>query len=238
MTLLHPFYTRNGDDQESIRRLVRDLGDPDPLVRERAAEALSSVRPASEEFVRALIGALADSDPYVAGKASAALAALGPRSVEALAAALRSESADVRWGVVSALAKLGPDAGNAAPGLIEAVRDKDRTSAGRYNALGNMARAKAGVSALLEALEDGDAEIRWSASRAIAGIAPEAARGPSDWRPVASRIESLLPALMKECRVPGVSVALISNEGLAWSKSAGVQSADHPARDATRSSKL
>ena len=106
-------------------RLVRDLGDPDPLVRERAAEALSSVRPASEEAVRALIGALADPDPYVAGKASAALAALGPRSVDALAAALRSESADVRWGAVSAFAKLGPDAGSAVPGLIEAVKDKD-----------------------------------------------------------------------------------------------------------------
>ena len=211
-------------------RLVRDMGDPDPLVRERAAEALSSVRPASEEAVRALIGALADPDPYVAGKASAALAALGPRSVDALAAALRSESADVRWGVVSAFAKLGPDAGNAVPGLIEAVRDKDPDVRwGAIVALGNIGpRAKAAVSALLAALDDGDADIRWSASRAIAGIAPEAARGPSDWRPVASRIESLLPALMKECRVPGVSVALISKEGLAWSKSAGVLSAGHP----------
>ncbi len=216
---------RAGDDRSAdVTLLIRGLGDPDPLVREKAAEALGSARPVDESSVRALIGALADTDPYVAGKAAAALAILGQVPLGTIAGALRSENVDVRWGAAVALARLGPGAEGAVTGLTEAVKDKDpNVRWAAIAALGNVGpRAGTAVPALLEALADGDSDVRWGASRAIAKIAPEAARGPADWRPVASRIEGLLPALMKEFHVPGVSVALVSRQGLAWSKSAGI----------------
>lgn len=207
---------------------VQELSDPDPLVREKAAAALGSVRPVSEDIIRALIGALADADPYVAGQASASLALIGEPSVRALAAAMRSENADMRWGAASALARLGPSAADAIPGLIEAVKDEDpNVRWATVVALGNLGeRAASAVPALLRALDDADEDVRWGASRAIAKIAPGAARGPADWRPVAARIESLLPALMEEFHVPGVSAALVSKEGVVWSKTAGVLCAD------------
>ncbi|HEX2695311.1 MAG TPA: HEAT repeat domain-containing protein, partial [Acidobacteriota bacterium] len=227
---LSPLSATGIGDDPGVARLIRDLGDSDPLVREKAAMALGSVRPAAEETLRALIGALADADPYVAGKAAAALAAFGQRSVGPLAGALRSENADVRWGAAIALARLGPAAEGAIPGLIEAMMDKNpnvRWCA--VVALGNIGgRTGAAVQALLEALDDSDTDVRWGASRALAKIDPEAARGPSDWRPVAARIERLLPGLMKEFHVPGASVSLVSKGGLVWSKSVGVLRADRP----------
>ncbi len=219
-----------GSDAGDVARLVRELGHSDPLVRERAATSLGSIRPVPDEAVRALIGSLADSDPYVAGAASASLAAFGRPAVQALSDALRSESAGVRWGAASALAKLGPAAADSVRSLIGATKDKDPSV--RWSsvvALGNVGmEAGAAVPALLEALDDSDADVRWGASRAIEKIAPEAARGPIDWRPVASRIESLLPALMEEFHVPGVSIAIVAKEGLVWSKSAGVLRAGRP----------
>lgn len=228
--LLSALSVAEGRRDAGTARLVRELSDRDPLVREKAAASLGSVRPVSEEVIRALIGALADADPYVAGKASASLAVIGERSVGALATALRSESADTRWGAASALAGLGPAAEDAIPGIIEAVKDKDpNVRWAAVVALGNVGkRAATAVPTLLRALDDADEDVRWGASRAIAKIAPEATRGPADWRPVAARIESLLPALMKEFHVPGVSVALVSKEGLVWSKAAGVLCADRP----------
>ncbi len=218
-------------DAGDIARLVRELGHSDPLVREKAATSLGSVRPpVPDEAVRALIGALADSDPYVAGAASASLGSFGRQAVQALGVALRSENAGVRWRAASALARLGPAAEDAVPGLIGAMKDGDPMV--RWSsvvALANIGlEAGAAVPALLEALDDGDADVRWGASRAIAKIAPESARGPVDWRPVAARIESLLPALMREFHVPGVSIALVSKQGLVWSESAGVLCAGHP----------
>ncbi len=227
---LSPLLAARGELEADAARWVRELGDPDPLVRETAAEALGSVRPVTDETLRALAGALADADPYVAGKAAAALAGFGRRSVGALASALRSENAGARWSAASALARLGPAAEDAVPGLVEAVKDKDpnvRWCA--VVALGN-AGASAGVAVptLLEALDDGDEDVRWGASRALAKIDPEAARGPSDWRPVAARIESLLPGLMREFHVPGVSVALVSKDGVVWSRVAGVLRTGRP----------
>jgi CubicO group peptidase (beta-lactamase class C family) len=218
-----------GEDPDVVR-LIRDLGDADPLVREKAAMTLGSARPASKDAVRALIGALADADPYVAGKAAAALAAFGQRSVEALREALRGANADVRWGAAIALAKLGSAAEDAIPGLVEAVKDKNENVRWcAVVALGNIGRrAEEAVPALLDALTDGDTDVRWGASRALAKIDPEAGRGPSDWRPVAARIESLLPGLMTEFHIPGASVALVSKEGIVWSKSIGLLRAGGP----------
>ena len=230
LSIPFPPPSARGELEADVARWVRELGDPDPLVRETAAEALGSVRPVTDETLRALAGALADADPYVAGKAAAALAGFGRRSVGALASALRSENAGARWSAASALARLGPAAEDAVPGLVEAVKDKDpnvRWCA--VVALGN-AGASAGVAVptLLEALDDGDEDVRWGASRALAKIDPEAARGPSDWRPVAARIESLLPGLMREFHVPGVSVALVSKDGVVWSRVAGSSGRDGP----------
>jgi CubicO group peptidase (beta-lactamase class C family) len=227
---ISPPVAARGEHEADVARWVRELGDPDPLVREKAAESLGSVRPVADGTVRVLAGALADADPFVAGAAAASLAAFGRRSAAALAAALRAERAETRLSAAIALARLGPAAEEAVPGLIEAAKDQDPNV--RWCvvvALGNAGkRAKVALPVLLEALEDGDADVRWGASRAIAKIDPETARGPFDWRPAAARIESLLPGLMKEFHVPGVSVALVSKEGVVWSHGAGVLRSDRP----------
>jgi hypothetical protein len=83
--------------------LVR--GDPVPLVRAAAAEALAGTRTAWG--VDGAVPALADPDPVVRSSAAEALGALGAPVVPALDAVARTQPAAAR-GAITALARAGP----------------------------------------------------------------------------------------------------------------------------------
>ena len=174
--------------------------------------------------VAALVETLADADPFVAGAAAEALARIGAESVPALAGALGDPRESVRQGAAIALGKLGREGREAVPALVRALRDpKENVRWCAANALNAIcAGAVEAVPALREALHDADEDVRRGAALALERIDPSGwVRAPS-WEATVATIERLTPLLMGELHVPGVSVALVRDRRIAWTKSWGV----------------
>ena len=197
------------------------LAGADPGARERAAASLDAGGAAS---VEPLAAALADTDPFVAGAAAEALARIGPSSVPTLVLALGDAREEVRVGAAIALGKLGPKAIAAVPALAKALSDPKAvirwTAANALGAAG--AEASSALPALREALWDRDEDVRRGASLALERIDPAAwLRAPS-WEATLATIERLVPILMREHHVPAVSIALVKDRKVAFSKAWGV----------------
>lgn len=75
--------------------LVVSLSDPDPLVRERAAEALGRIGPAAAPAIQPLIAMFAYEDPYLGGAAASRCGQIGPAAVPPLVEALTDERAEM-----------------------------------------------------------------------------------------------------------------------------------------------
>ncbi len=200
------------------------LADPDPAVRERTVASLAA---GGTTAIEPLVAALADPDPYVAGAAADALARIGEASVPALVRAPADPREDVRTGAAIALGKLGPKAAGAVPALAWALsnpRDVVRWTAA--NALGAVGRdGSPALPALRDTLWDRDEDVRRGAALALARIDPAAwLRAPS-WEATVAVVERLVPILMREHHVPAVSVALVKDRTVAFSKAWGVADA-------------
>ena len=203
------------------------LADPDPGVRERSAAALGEAGAAAAPAIDALAAALADPDPFVAGTAADALARVGPGSVPALVRALRDTREEVRAGAAIALGKLGSRAGDAVPALVQALADpKETVRWTAANALGAVGPpASAALPALREALADRDEDVRLGAALALARLDRAAWLHAPSWDATLATIERLVPLLMRELHVPGVSIALLKERKVAWTKAWGVADA-------------
>ncbi len=200
------------------------LSDPDPAVRERGAAGLGRGGPAG---VEALVGVLADADPFVAGAAAGSLARIGKESVPALVRALEAGPVAVRWGAAIALGKLGSAAAPAVPALVHALSDPDANV--RWCGVNALAAAgvksEAVVAGLREALHDRDEEVRQGAALALERLDPSAWLHAPSWEATLAVIERLTPLLMRELHVPGVSIALLRDRKVAWTRSWGVADA-------------
>jgi len=212
---------------DAVPVLVAALADPDPLVRESAAEALGRLGPASASAIRPLVAAFADEDPYLGGAAAIALGRIGAGSVPALAEALTDARENVRWSAAIALGRVGPSAAAAVPALVRALGDANgEVRACAATALGSIGSGAAdAVPALTEVLHDRDEDVRRAARIALAQIAPAWRAAPPAREEVIATIDRLVPSLMEEHRVPGVSIALIADGRVAWSKAYGVSDA-------------
>ncbi len=207
----------------AVPDLAAALSDPVDPVRENAAGALGEVGPDARQAVDALIVCLSDRDPYVNGRSAETLSRIGPPAVPGLIRTLESASAVGRWSAAIALGKIGREASPAVPVLTRALSDaSENVRWGAAVALGNVGdAARPAVPALLNALSDRDQDVRSGASLALDQIDPPAVEMENDWHQVAATVDTLLPRLMKETHVPGVSVALISDRRLVWSAQYG-----------------
>jgi WD40 repeat protein/HEAT repeat protein len=180
--------------------LITRMGDPDPLIREHAAEAAGA---AGARAVPALATTLrSDGDPRRRAAVLTALARIGPPAVPAaglISRALSDAAAPVRAAAASALGRLGPSAVAALLPLLDhkdaAVREaaakslgdpkmvaaviaglaRDKPAAVRRGAAGALAyigRAadKEASEPLREALADADPALRRSAARALGTV--------------------------------------------------------------------
>jgi CubicO group peptidase (beta-lactamase class C family) len=210
-----------------VARLVDALKGGDPQGREAAALALGRVGPEAAAAVEALVATFSDPDIYLRGAAAVALAQIGQAAVPALIRALGDAKAEVRWSAAIAIGRAGQAGRAAIPALITAVSDTDDNV--RYTsavALGGLRSAASdAVPALTGALHDRADSVRAAARRSLQQIAPEAAAGPTDRASVIAAVDRLVPALMAELHVPGVSIALIQDRQVAWSNVYGVRSA-------------
>jgi CubicO group peptidase (beta-lactamase class C family) len=222
-----PYVWAQPGARAEVPKLVAALKDADPLAREAAAQALGRIGPAAEAAVEPLVAAFSDEDLHLRGAAAVALGRIGSAAVPTLVRALEDPSAEVRWSAAIALGRVGPAGRAAIPALITAVADTSENV--RYVAavaLGDLGSAAAeAVPALVEAQHDRDGYVRAAARRALQQIAPDAVAKRPDRPSAIARVDRLVPALMAELHVPGVSIALIEDRQVVWSNVYGVKNA-------------
>lgn len=169
-------------DPRDINARIRELDEPDPHIRRRAADDLGLAR--ANEAVPALTARLQDTDEPVRLNAAYALAA--QNAVGPLLDALRREApehwqANLDRGDFTSPSQLNAVYGLAAAGsaalnpLIEALADgEDSVRAAAATALGHIGRdARPALSALAAALNDENEWVRRHAAEAIGQIGPE-----------------------------------------------------------------
>jgi CubicO group peptidase (beta-lactamase class C family) len=213
-----------GQAEGTVAALTAGLRNQEAAVRERSALELGKAGPGAVAAIEPLVEVLADVDPYVAGAAAEALRGIGAESVPALSRALGDARENVRVGAAIALGKLGWEGREAVRGLVRALSDpKENVRWCAVNALGAAgAAASAAVPALREALHDADEDVRRGAALALERIDRSGwLRAPS-WEATVATIERLTPLLMRELHVPGVSIALVRDRKIAWTRSWGV----------------
>ncbi len=217
--------------KSAVPSLLGAAVDADPIVRERAVEALGKIGSTDDKTIRSLIRRFSDEDPFIAGKAATALAAMGGPAVDHLTKSLADKSDDVRWCSAIALGKIAPAGARAIPFLQAALQDKNpdvrwcaAIALGKFKA-----EAAPAVPELFALLNDDDRDVRWAAYASIGKIDGEKINQAPGFSGVIEKLERLAPQWMKELNVPGVSISVIKNHELAWSKSFGVSAAGLPA---------
>jgi len=177
-----------------------------------------------EKNIRATIDKFSDEDPYVNGEAINEIVKYGNDAADILIESLQSENNNVRWCAAIAIGKITPDGERAIPYLTQALKDiESNVRWCSVIALGNFGQAaEKAIPDLQNLLNDKDDNIRWASYIAIKKINPEYYFQPPDLSDVVSIIDSSVPSLMQEFKVPGVSVVLIENKEILFSKSFGV----------------
>jgi HEAT repeat protein len=149
--------------------LTACLRDPDPLVRVRAAAALSRLAEARGAALETLTSA-AGGETAVRRAALQALGDMGPdarTAVDAVARRLTDPEPAVRWAAAEALGRIGPAAAAAVPALRRALADAAVRLAAA-DALGWIGRAaEPAVAALTALTRDADPEARRVAAWAL-----------------------------------------------------------------------
>jgi hypothetical protein len=110
----------------AVPSLFVTLKEGNEQARERSAQALSWIKPVSEEAIAALVNALGDGCERVRNTSANALAYIGLPALPALVGAIKHEDEWVRAKSAYAIGRIGLDAKEAAPVLVNALRDKSR----------------------------------------------------------------------------------------------------------------
>jgi len=161
--------------------LLHCLSDPDEKIGESALWGLSCCEPAS---IEPLIDSLGNSDAKVRLRACDALGSIGDAAVsacDALRRLLTDAAADVRLRAARALGLIHDTSDRTVTALFAMAQSKsaaERSSA--FHALGNIGQAlldpeplRAKQQQILDALEDDDKDVRWSACYVLASLQPD-----------------------------------------------------------------
>lgn len=162
--------------------LIEALKDPEPMVREVAAQGLGYQGDA--RACGPLAAAMKDKDVHVRRRAAAALVTIPAKSVQPALeeAALKDPDVRVRHFAVEALGWIGDDSvaaplARAAADRAAEVRRYAAMQLGRVAASQKAAQTTATLEALAKLFEDPDEDVRWAAVQAVASMHnPDAAR--------------------------------------------------------------
>jgi HEAT repeat protein len=150
-------------------------------VRRAAARAFAEVNPPPEVAAPMLIKAIHDNDQSVISNAIDALASLGPKIVPRVTEnGLKNK--ELQLYAVRVLAKIGPDAKEAAPALAEALKDAEGEFRREVQFVLGLfgADAAPAVPELIESLSSNDDHVRNSAIYALGKIGPGAKAASRD----------------------------------------------------------
>lgn len=182
---------------------------------------------AEKRTIDSLIAQFSQSDPFIQGDAVERIIPFGARAVAPLIHALSDSSTGVRICSAIALGRIAPIGAEAVPALTEAL--KDASSDLRWCsavALGRFKnKAALSVKMLTGLLSDKDRNIRWAAYTALLQIDKRSIDLRRTLPDVIQQLQELTPAVMKELNVPGVSISVIRNNEVAWSKGFGTSDA-------------
>jgi CubicO group peptidase (beta-lactamase class C family) len=185
------------------------------------------IKPVDEKLVQSLIGKFVENDPFENQKAIAELSRVGEMAVGSLIAALQDGSENVRWCSAITLEKIAPLGKRAIPDLRRALHDKSANVRWcSVLALGKFGgEAESAAAELQQLLHDEDHDVRWAAYIALSKIDKGAIQIAPDFSQVINKVEELTLQLMKDLKVPGVSISIIRNNTIEWSKSYGFSDA-------------
>ncbi len=182
---------------------------------------------AERRTIDSLIAQFSLSDPFIQGDAVERITPFGARAVAPLIQALSDSIIDVRVSSAIALGRIAPVGVEAVPALTEAL--KDASSDLRWCsavALGRFKnKAAFSVKTLTGLLSDKDRNIRWAAYTALLQIDKRSIDLRRTLPDVIQQLQDLTLAVMKELNVPGVSISIIRNNAVAWSKGFGLSDA-------------
>jgi CubicO group peptidase (beta-lactamase class C family) len=174
-----------------------------------------------------LVASLGHEDVYLRGAAATALSRIGEAAVPALIQALGDGRPPVRHSAAIALGRLGPAGRKAVPALTRALADSQETIRhAAAVALGGLGSAALEASpALTDLLSDREESVRRAATVALSQVDPGGRFRPRSLQALTATIDRLVPMLMEETHVPGVSIAVIRDRRVTWTKGYGVRQA-------------
>lgn len=182
----------------------------------------------SQQNVKALIDKFNDNDPWVNGEAINELVKIGESAVDELILSLQDKNDNVRWCSAIALEKISPAGKQSIPFLIKALQDKysdvrwcSALALGKFQTDVTYA-----IPELQKLLYDEDYDVRWAAYISLSKIDKKSLNITPNLSEKISAIEKLTPELMEELNVPGVSVSIISDKNIFYSKSFGIADAN------------
>jgi hypothetical protein len=113
-------------DPAAVPMLIELLEDEDDQVCFTACNALAAIGPAARQAVPALLSMLGHPNLFYRRNASHALACIGPdaAALDALIEAIKEEDSFVNYHAAIAVGKLGPQAKQAVPALVDLVKSK------------------------------------------------------------------------------------------------------------------
>jgi CubicO group peptidase (beta-lactamase class C family) len=180
-----------------------------------------------QKTISSLINQFADQDAFISGEAIAEIVKIGEPAIEQLIKSLSNENKIVRWCAAIALGKIAPAGEQAIPFLTEALKDDNSNvrwcsaiALGKFNS-----QAKSSAAELQNLLNDKDEDVRWAAYTSLCKIDRTAINKIPKFSDIIEKIETLTPQLMSELKIPGVSISIIKNSKIEWSKSFGVSDA-------------
>ena len=175
-----------------------------------------------------LIAKFSDKDPWINGDAINKIVEIGEPAVDYLIKSLQDQDENVRWCSAIALEKISPAGKQSIPYLTKALKDKNSNV--RYCsalALGKFEKDAVAVAPYLQnMLYDNDYDVRWAAYISLSKIDRSLLNVIPDLNEKIKVIEELTPELIKRFNVPGVSISLITENKITYSKSFGVSDAN------------
>jgi len=140
---------------------------------------------------------------------------------------LSSEDDRLVQASLGVLAKLESRAAPTLPALEALLAHDDpdirRAALATLGTIGPAARGA--LAAMIPLLRDESAAVRLAAADGIRSIRPPVPLPDDDFAAHVAWLEQHVPALMRETRVPGVSIALMQRGDVAWSRGFGVRDA-------------
>ncbi len=178
---------------QSLGILLRALEDENRDVRLAAIEAIDDLDPEPSLVMPALIKAFESQDGLIATNVADTLVDMGKAAVGPVAAELKNPK--LRRAAVVVLGRIGPDAKDAVPALVEALRGETDKDARReiFMSLSNIGPAPASViPELLKDLKSDDIQLKAGATYALGAMGKAAEEAlPEIRKNLAARDEKL-----------------------------------------------